>query len=138
MGKVRLLPSSVGLMLALANCSSSDETRAKLVLPAGPSAAEAPLKALDPRSHVQTIVVKIKPPGTDTVIDFRTADGVVLHILSPENREECEIVEAEEICSVMLPVLEARLPGIWTAMASKTTSAPVVVDVDVDWEAVNR
>ena len=114
--------------------TSPAETAVELHLESGAARAQEDFDAPDPRTHTQTIEVTLDPAEASVTIDFTTADGATLHVLTPEPGQDCEATGDTAVCTVRFPILEARSPGEWTVTASKPDGPPAVVSVHVRWE----
>jgi hypothetical protein len=124
------------------NTSSPDGLAATntidLQLGDGADSVSATFQAQDPRTHGQTIEIEVTPADSaitlDSVtLDFVTADGATLHVLLPTDHS-CDTEDDQQTCTIRLPMLEARSPGEWQAIASKPDGPAATLNVTVTWE----
>lgn len=110
-------------------------TEFSIALPRGSRRASTSFDALDPLTHSQSIAFEIRPAGAQVQVDFHTADGALLHVLRGTSRGDCDRRQGVTKCKVELPILEARQPGRWRAVARRL-DAPVsaaTVDARLQW-----
>ena len=95
---------------------------------------------MDPSRWSFTVIVTA-PNGSTVDVTFLTADGATLNILeTPETPEEADCVSEPEgflACMTRFPILEAREPGVWTALIHKTSEPAAEVHVNIAWENVS-
>lgn len=113
--------------------SSVTTVQAEIELTSGVEEAAATFIAPDPRVHSQSIRVEIRPSsGLDLV--FVTADAATLHLLEADDISDCPRHGDASVCEILLPILEAREPGEWQAIARRAAATDeVVVLIEITW-----
>ena len=103
-----------------------------LHLAAGSDTTEKTFEAKDPRSFSQTIDVTVTPKEASIIVDFRTAGGSTVHL--DLGSADCNDSGDTRRCVVHLPILEAQLPGQWTAVATKSSGPAVSLELSIHWQ----
>lgn len=143
-------PIIITVLLAIPACSSGDDNSDQrntsstnqpaatntidLQLGDGADSASTTFQAQDPRTHGQTVEIEITPTDAAITLDFVTADGATLHVLSPPLDNTCNTTNNQWSCTIRFPILEARSPGQWRAVASKPDGPPAALNITVAWE----
>lgn len=132
--------TAMALVVVTSGCSDTDlRARVELELAPGAVDQQAASVAPDPQSHFTSVVVEITPSGTPIDVALATADGATLRLLDADQASDRQTENDVAVCRIELPILEAREPGEWLLLVSRTgeASTPAHVTVDLIWTPVD-
>jgi hypothetical protein len=94
-------------------------------------------RARDPLIHTTTVSL-MAPRETRLTVWFETQEPVRLNLIRDVRRDQaCRLAAGIRTCTVTLPILEARPPGIWTARVRKHSSAAADITLTITFSPVN-